>query len=165
MSDLRVFLDISALIAAVLSRDGGARAVLTQGEMGLISVWVGRRVLQEADGVMQRKAPDLRSLLALSLSEAKVQIGPDPGQTDLILARAAIGYEPDAYVLAEALAAHADCLITHDEKHFLRSAYPMPLTCQIMDPCQFLAFQRARLEQASTEAKTASERRARIDLN
>ena len=57
MPETRVFLDTSALFAAVLSSGGGARALLKLGESGAIRIWVGPTVLQEADEVFRRKAP------------------------------------------------------------------------------------------------------------
>ena len=56
MPECRVFLDTRAVFAAVFSAPGGARARLKLGESGVISVWLGPMVLQEADEVFQRKA-------------------------------------------------------------------------------------------------------------
>jgi predicted nucleic acid-binding protein len=139
------FLDTSALFAAVLSPGGGARAVLILGEMGVLSLWVGRRVLAEADGVLLRKAPELRALFAMLLKEAGVRVGPDPDRPMLERARGAIAYKPDAYVLAEALAAGVDYFVTHDKEHFLANAQVSALPCEVLTPGALLAIMRARL--------------------
>ncbi len=78
MPELRIFLDTRAVFAAVLSATGGARALLKLGESGAIHVWVGPAVLQEADEVFRRKAPDLLPLLAALLHRAQAQSGQQP---------------------------------------------------------------------------------------
>ena len=70
------FLDTSALFAAILSPTGGARAILTLAEQDAIRLWVGPVVLQEADEVFRRKAPDLLPLLAALLDRAQVMVAP-----------------------------------------------------------------------------------------
>ncbi len=74
----RVFLDTSVLFAAVLSETGGARLVLSLGEAGVIRVWIGPRVLREADGVVERKAPESKVRFALLLDRARVGVAPEP---------------------------------------------------------------------------------------
>ncbi len=115
----RVFLDTSALFAAVLSATGGARLLLKLGEAGAIRLWVGPRVLAEADAVLERKAPDLRPAMALLLDRAEVQVAPVPDASTLSWAQARIHYVPDAHILAEAAMAAADYLVTFDRTHFV----------------------------------------------
>jgi predicted nucleic acid-binding protein len=145
MSEPNVFVDTSVLFAAVLSPSGGARAVLIQGEWGLIRLWVGRRVLQEADTVLSRKAPLLRPNFARMLQEARIQVGPDPSSVDQAQADAAVSYLPDAYVLAEALAAKADYFVTHDKEHFLQNVRVASLPCHVLTPGDLLAILRSHL--------------------
>jgi predicted nucleic acid-binding protein len=114
-----VFLDTSVLFAAIFSVQGGSRALFQLGELGAIDLWVGSRVLQEADAVVSGKFPHTRPLLAEFLALAKVQVGPQPDETILENARLWISYLPDAYVLAEATAAKAEYLVTLDRTHFL----------------------------------------------
>lgn len=47
MPELRIFLDTSAVFAAVLSAAGRARTLLKLGESGVIRIWVGPTVLKE----------------------------------------------------------------------------------------------------------------------
>ena len=69
----RVFLDTSALFAAVLSETGGARQLLKLGEAGVIALWVGPTVLAEIDAVLARKSPASKTRLALLLDRAGVR--------------------------------------------------------------------------------------------
>ena len=118
---MRAFLDTSVLFAAVLSPLGGSRKVLQLGEAGVISLWVGSRVLAEAHSVVQRKDPAALPDLALLLEASNVQIGPKPERPFLDVGRAVTEYAADAYILAEALAAQADYFVTLDRKHFLEN--------------------------------------------
>ena len=142
---LRVFLDTSVLFAAVLSAEGGSRLVLKLGEAGAISLWVGSRVLQEVDGVVLRKAPQTRPLLALLLDRAGVMTGPEPDAAALARARAVVSYAPDAHVLAEALSAKVDYFVTLDRQHFVDNPRAETLPFPVGTSGDFLAWLRERL--------------------
>lgn len=140
----RLFLDTSAVFAAAFSSTGGARELLRLGELGVIALWVGPSVLAEADAVFSRKTPDLRPSLAVLLARAKVAVGPQPGEDHLAHAEAVISYRPDARILAEALAANADFLVTHDQAHFLENPRLSSLPCQVGTPGDALSWLRGR---------------------
>ena len=145
MNKPRVFLDTSVLFAAVLSAEGGSRLVLKLGEAGVISLWVGSRVLQEADGVVWRKAPQTRPLLALLLDRSGVTRGPEPDAAALAQAKAVVSYAPDAHILAEALSAEVDYFVTLDRQHFVDSPRSAVLPFPVGTPGDFLAWLRERL--------------------
>jgi predicted nucleic acid-binding protein len=145
MPETRVFLDTSALFAAVLSSGGGARALLKLGESSAIRIWVGPTVLQEADEVFRRKAPDLLPLLAALLHQAGTQVGPAATGEGQARADALVDYAPDARIVAEALACQADYLVTHDQAHLLRVLRPGDLPCQVGIPGDCLAWLRQEL--------------------
>jgi len=145
MNEPRVFLDTSALFAGVLSEQGAGRALLQLGETRLVSVWVGPRVLGEADTVFRRKAPDLLPLLAGLIDRANIQIGPPPEEAQLLQAGAVVSYKPDAYVLAEALACGAEYFATHHKTHFLDNPQIADLPLRMGSPGDVLAWLRDRL--------------------
>lgn len=145
MPEIRVFLDTSAVFAAVLSATGGARALLKLGESDAIRIWVGPTVLREADEVFRRKAPDLLPLLAALLHQAHTEVGPaatDEQQTQAVVL---VDYAPDAHIVAEALACRAEYLVTHDQEHLLRNPRLSVLPCKVGTPGDCLAWLRQRL--------------------
>lgn len=144
MPELRVFLDTSAVFAAVLSATGGARALLKLGESGAIHVWVGPTVLREADEVFRRKAADLLPLLATLLHQAQVEVGPAATAAQQAQAGALVDDAPDARVVAEALACRAELLVTHDQEHLLRNPRLDVLPCKVGTPGDCLAWLRQR---------------------
>lgn len=145
MPEEHIFLDTSALFAAVLSSTGGERALLKLGESGAIQIWVGPTVLKEADEVFRRKAADLIPLLAALLHQAQAQIGPVAPDEQQARAAALVDYAPDARIVAEALACRADYLVTHDQKHILRNPRLEVLPFKIGTPGDCLAWLRQRM--------------------
>jgi predicted nucleic acid-binding protein len=145
MPELRIFLDTSAIFAAVLSATGGARALLKLGESGAIQIWVGPAVLTEADEVFRRKAPDLLPLLAALLHRAQTQTGPAATAEQQALAAALVDHAPDARIVAEALACRAQYLVTHDQEHLLHDPRLDVLSCKVGTPGDCLAWLRLRL--------------------
>lgn len=118
----RLFLDTSALFAAIWSAEGGARMLLRLGEAGVVQLVVSGQVLQEIERVLRRKAPVQLGALALLLDAARVEVAP-PARSDLIeLSRALTGYDADALVLAAAWGAEVDFFVTLDKRHFLDNA-------------------------------------------
>lgn len=145
MPELRVFLDTSAVFAAVLSATGGARALLKLGESDAIRIYVGPTVLREADEVFRRKAADLLPLLATLLHQAQVAVGPAATAEQGAQAAALVDYAPDARVVAEALACQAEYLVTHDQEHLLRNPRLDVLPCKVGTPGDCLVWVRLRL--------------------
>jgi predicted nucleic acid-binding protein len=142
----KVFLDTSVIIAAVMSSSGGGRVLFQLSHAGVIHLVVGTGILQEADEVFRRKAPDLLGLLAQSLDEAKVEVGRKPTVKQFREARSLIPYLPDANVLAQAIASHPDWLVSHDKGHFLDNPALNDLHFQIGTPGDVIAWLRDQAE-------------------
>lgn len=139
----RVTLDTSALFAALLSASGGARQLLRLGEAGLIQLVVGPRVLAELDGVITRKAPDLRPTVAVLLDAAACETGPIASPTHLAVVSQVLAYGPDAQILADALAANSDYLVSLDREHLVGQPSLSLLPITIGTPGDCLAWLRA----------------------
>jgi hypothetical protein len=71
---------------------------------------------------VRRKAPASLPTLAYLLELGRVEIGTESPDEFIERAQAIVAYEPDAYVLAEAMAAEPDWFITHDKTHFLKAS-------------------------------------------
>jgi predicted nucleic acid-binding protein len=131
---LRIFLDTSVLIAAVLSPTGGARKLFLLAEEGILKPIVGPTVLRECDDVIRRKAPQLLPMLAQILAIAQTETSLAASRADMKAARLYVTYAPDAHVLAEAIAADPDWFITHDKQHFLKTRQDIRLSFEIGTP-------------------------------
>ena len=136
--NLKIFLDTSVIIAAVLSPSGGARQIFLLGEAGVLDLIVGPNVLREADEVVRRKAPGSLPLLAQLLTAGRVEISSKPTTKQIEIAQTLVMYKPDAYVLSEAISAKPDWLITHDKEHFLNQRRDLKLSFEIGTPGDLL---------------------------
>jgi predicted nucleic acid-binding protein len=130
----RIFLDTSVIFAAVLSESGGARALFRLGEAKVLQLIVGSTVLRECEQVVRRKAPDSLPTLAYLLELGMVEITTRSSNDFIEGAKAIVAYGPDAYVLAEAVAAEPDWFITHDKAHFLKAELGTNFTIRIGTP-------------------------------
>ena len=134
----KVFLDTSVIFSAALSPAGGARKLILLGEAGLLQLIIGSNVLRECEEVVRRKAPVSLPTLAQLLGIGRVEISPTPTREMIEMARTLVGYEPDAYVLAEAIRAEPDWFVTHDKEHFLNESEDYCLDFQIGTPGDLL---------------------------
>jgi predicted nucleic acid-binding protein len=133
-----LFIDASVLIAAAASPTGGSAAVLELGRRGHVHLWVSRQVLLEAEHNIRRKLPpDALLRFYQYVGTLPLQIVAAPTAEELAQA-ASIVAEKDAHVLAAALKAHADALLTLDRKHLLAPAVQEASACAIRTPGEFL---------------------------
>ncbi len=145
--ELRVFLDASALFAAVHSETGGARLILKLGEAGAVSLWVGPWVLREMEAVLTRKSPKSMPYFALLLDRARVHVGKEADEADVKRALSVVDYRPDAQVLAEALVVGADYFVSFDRRHLLENPQVAQLPFPIGTAGDFLSWYRERLRE------------------
>lgn len=113
----KIFVDANILIAGSASRTGASRAVLRMGEIGIYTLVVSRQVLDEAERNMRKKLPQsLADFIAL-LAYIHLEILPDPADSE-IAKWLPIIEDSDAPILATAVAANVDRLITLNTKDF-----------------------------------------------
>lgn len=130
----RIFLDTSVIIAAVLSETGSARKLFRLGEAGVIQLIVGSNVLRECNEVVRRKVPASLPTLAYLLELGMVEIASESPDDFIEQASGIVAYEPDAYVLAEAMSVNPDWFIAHDKAHFLKANPSSNLAFRIGTP-------------------------------
>src|SRR3990172_9060242 len=115
----RIFLDTSAIIAAVMSPSGGAGLLFHLAQAGTIRLVVGKGILLETEEVLERKAPYLIGLFDQLFAEANIETVREPTANHLEKAKSLIEYVPDANVLAQAISTNPDWLVSHDREHFI----------------------------------------------
>ena len=130
----RIFLDTSVIFSAVLSDTGGARKLFRLGEAGVIQLVVGPNVLRECEEVVRCKVPASLPTLAYLLELGLVEMRSQPLDDFIEQAQAIVAYQPDAYVLAEAMGAEPDWFVTHDKEHFLKIRQDARLKFQVGTP-------------------------------
>ena len=142
----QVFIDTSALIAGILSPTGAAHEVLRLCEAHVVQAVMSRQVLVEADRNLADKLPALLLDYRTFLKHLTPRIVADPPRESVERAKELIHHN-DAPILAAALLANVDYLVTWNTRHFqkkaVRDAAPFP----IVTPGEFLeAFRQAILD-------------------
>ena len=142
----KLFLDTSAIIAAVMSPSGGARLLFHLSQAGAIRLVVGKGVLQETEDVLERKAPHLIGLFAQLLAESNIETDMEPDTRQLEQAKSLIEYVPDANVFAQAISANPDWLVSHDKEHFIGNPALSDFPFRIGTPGDVIAWLRSQPE-------------------
>lgn len=143
----QVFIDTSALIAGLISQTGAAHEVLRLCEAGVVEAVMSPQVLVEADRNLAAKLPAILPDYRAFLKHLAPRIVADPPRAAIEHAEEIIHHH-DAPILAAALLADVDYLITWNTRHFqkkaVRNATPFP----IVTPGEFLeAFRQAILNE------------------
>lgn len=115
----RIFLDANVYFAGFFSRSGASRLILDLAGRGKIRLVASRLVLREADRNLRLKSdPKLVKAFHRFLNEAMIQIVPTPLDSELTVYEA-LTHPKDVPILAAALRAQVDFLITLDRTHLL----------------------------------------------
>lgn len=140
----KAFLDTNALIAGIASAKGAARAVLQLAETGLIEVIVSKQVIVEADRNIEDKLPEMLSEYREFIKFLAPVLVDDPPQGKIKRFLTVINPD-DAPILAAAVNADADFLITWNRKHFIGKNIPIHSSLKIVTPGEFLKYFREYL--------------------
>ncbi len=119
---IQVFLDANVYFAGCASPTGASALLLQLALKGRIAVTASRLVLREAERNLRRKRPpkDLEAFHRF-LKHAKLRIISTPPESACAKYEGVI-HPKDVAVLAAAVAAKAEYLITLDRRHFLTKA-------------------------------------------
>ncbi|MFQ6134100.1 MAG: putative toxin-antitoxin system toxin component, PIN family [Armatimonadota bacterium] len=137
---IRVFLDANVIISAAASPrplESAAVAVLDVCARGLAQAHLSRQVLSEVERTVSGKRPEQMGKLGELLAAVSPVVLPDPPESAVARMRQVINRK-DAPILAAAVEADVDFLVTRDLRHFHRAEVSDAVTCRIVDPAQFL---------------------------
>ena len=115
--DRKIFADANVLIAGADSDSGASNVVLQLAEAGFFTLLVSRQVLDEAERNLRKKLPRSLPNFAAQMSRLQLKIVPDPTPGKTAVWKPIIEAK-DAPILAAAVSANADRLITLNTKDF-----------------------------------------------
>lgn len=144
---IRVFLDSSALIAGVVSASGGAHAILALAEAGKLEILVSRQVLVECERNLRAKLPRSVALFSQIVQAVNPTIVSDPPFERVQAVHGWIEAK-DAVVLAAAMSAKPDYLVSLDRRHFLEPSVAQRSGLRIGTAGDFLAWLREQTANA-----------------
>ena len=114
----RVFVDTSVFFAAFYSTTGAAHDLLRLAVRGKVELVLSSTVLEEVARNLQAKAPQRSVLFEVLMRTLEPEIAPDPSRDELLAVAEYVALK-DAPIVAAALAADVDYLVTYDRKHLL----------------------------------------------
>lgn len=118
MTRLRVFVDTSVLFAATYSSSGMARDLIRLGLLGQVQLIVSQDVLEETIRNLSRKAPEKVEAYQSLLELLELEITADP-TIELVKTVETYVVAKDAPIIAAAIQAAPDYLVTYDRKHLI----------------------------------------------
>ena len=136
---IKIFIDSSVIIAALLSSDGGSAKIFKFCEAGIAEGWISNTVIEEVDRNIKRKFPELKLYFYKLLKVAGIRISKNPSKNMIREAEAWIKDRYDAPILAAAKLAKVDVVLTLDIRHFIKDTDVAKKSgMQIMTPGEFL---------------------------
>ena len=115
---VRVFVDASVLFAAAYSKTGYARDLLRLAIREQVVLVVSQDVLDEVERNLARKAPEALTAFKHLLLLLGLEVVGSPSKKEIEDAEAYVARK-DAMIVAAAIKATVDYLVTYDRKHLL----------------------------------------------
>ena len=134
---IKVFIDTNVLIAGSVSVTGASAAVLDLCEAESIQMVISRQVLVEADRNFSTKLPGLVTQFRQFIQNLAPMMVEDPPAM-AVERTATLIDRKDAIILAAAIEAKVDYLITLDKKHFIKERVRRNIPIEICTPADFL---------------------------
>jgi predicted nucleic acid-binding protein len=132
----KLFIDSSALLSGLNSPTGAAGIILSAWVAGDFFIYISDQVIEEVQRNIQTKFPLLRERF-LSFLLTRPKIIKEPNLEEIRKAYQLIRSD-DAPILAAAIKAKPDFLITWDIKHFLKREVILNVSFIICTPKEFI---------------------------
>ncbi|MEZ5583970.1 MAG: PIN domain-containing protein [Candidatus Competibacteraceae bacterium] len=142
---MRLFLDANVLFSAAHNRNGNARALCSLADQGIATLRCSYFARDEAIRNIDLKFPNCRETLTALLQGIEQVPEPSPSLVETAMA---VGMpQKDAPILAAALAARADIMVTGDKRHFGKLFGERVNGVVVLSPADALAMMLTRITQ------------------
>lgn len=135
---LRIFLDTNVIFSALYSSEGPSAILLERFLEGKLTIVISQQVLAEVVRTIKIKLPDALPSLQKLLISVPPEIVKNPTPEDVIHWAQVIDPE-DAAILAAAVVAQPDYLITGDKHFFENPDIAHKSGLRIVTPAEFLS--------------------------
>lgn len=143
---MKVFLDSSVIIAALLSPEGGSAQIFEFCEAGVLKGYISKDVKKECEEVIKRKFPEAETDFKKLLKIVHLKLMKNVKPTFLRNAKSWISHPKDSKILAAAKQAEVNYLLTLDIKHFIKDPHVSEkANIKILTPGDFLKIFRKEL--------------------
>lgn len=136
---IKVFIDSSVLIAALISKDGGSAKILSFCEAGIFEGFISTQVIEEVGKTLKRKIPELIDRFEKLKFKSDLRVLKKINPPVLKKAQNWIKDKKDVHILAAAKQLQVDVLLTLDLRHFIKDPeVAKKSNLQILTPGEFL---------------------------
>ena len=135
----RVFLDSNVIFSGLYSSKGAPGIILEHFIEGKLTVVISQQVLEEVVRTIKEKLPEALPSLRRLLVSVPLEIRED-SDAEEVVRWAEVIHPEDAAILAAAVAAQPDYLVTGDQHFFENPSIVEKTGLQIVTPAQFLAW-------------------------
>lgn len=135
--DLRVFLDSNVVFSGLYSSGGPAGTILQRFIEGKLKVVISQQVLEEVVRTIKEKLPEALPALRRLLVNIPLEVVADQSSEE-VAQWAKVIHPDDAGILAAAVAAQPDYLITGDKHFFANPGIVEKSGLNIITPAEFL---------------------------
>lgn len=136
---MKVFLDSSVVVAALISSQGGSAKIFSLCEAGVLRGYISNDVVEEVQTVIDRKIPELGKYFSQLIKISKIKLAKNPSSETKKMAKNWISDPNDVAILAAAKEAEVDYLITLDVRHFIKDRQvAIKSGLKIVTPAEFL---------------------------
>ncbi len=143
---MKIFIDSSVVIAALLSPGGGSAQTINFCEIPILDGYISLDVIGEVKEVIERKLPGIHKEFEKLLKIASLKVVKKISPPLLRNVKRWLDHPKDAKILAAAKMAHVDCLVSLDIKHFIKDPrIAEKAQIKILTPGDFLKFFRKEL--------------------
>lgn len=143
---MKVFLDSSVIIAALLSAEGGSAQIIEFCEANVLQGYISMDVKRECEEVIKRKFPEAERSFKKLIKIGRLKIVKRIKPKLLRNAKNWMEYLKDSKILAAAKQAEVNYLLTLDIKHFIKDPHVSEkANIKILTPGDFLKFFRKEL--------------------
>ena len=140
----KVFFDTSVILAACKSKSGGSSFILMLCRKGKIKGCISRYVVYEIKKSSSILSQQEKQRLNFLILQCKLEITEDPPKK-IVEKYYSIINKKDAPILASAISANTDYLVTLNSKHFMRPELKIAVkSMKIVTPKDFINIERFR---------------------
>ena len=112
------------------------------GEAGVLDLRISREVISDTERFIRKRNDKMLPVMAQAIAQGQIATTTDPNRDTVDYCEELTGYRPDARILAAALEANVDILVTSDRTHLLgnpKIALPQ-INVLVMEPKDALSW-------------------------
>lgn len=131
---LTLFLDSSALISAIINQNAASpmQRIVALGERKVLDLRISAEVEGDAERFIRKRSVTMLPIMSEIIVKGNIATTLPPNQETIDLCVELVGHVPDARILAAAIEAAVDVLVTHDKTHLVGNGKIKPPEVELL---------------------------------